>query len=94
MSMFRVSLPLRGGTTKFVPVTRLGATWTRTNVLLQRRAIQTSSSPDVPEAFLEEAKPGISFLQLNRPKAKNAISLRLLKVRLDFTLHILESVIY
>ena len=34
-----------------------------------------------PEAFLEEAKQGIWFLQLNRPKAKNAISLRLLKVR-------------
>ena len=51
--------------------------------MLARRAIQTTSSEsgEGAEAFLEEAKPGISFLQLNRPKAKNAISLRLLKVR-------------
>ncbi|KAF7798336.1 hypothetical protein EIP86_009557 [Pleurotus ostreatoroseus] len=43
------------------------------------RNIQHSAPGSGAEAFLEEAKPGISFLSLNRPKAKNAISLRLLK---------------
>lgn len=41
---------------------------------------QIASVSTEAEAFLEEAKPGVSFLSLNRPKAKNAISLRLLKV--------------
>ncbi|KAJ3488787.1 hypothetical protein NLI96_g2572 [Meripilus lineatus] len=50
--------------------------------IISARGIQNSSgtsSQESAEAFLEEAKPGITFLQLNRPKAKNAISLRLLK---------------
>ncbi|KAI0082417.1 ClpP/crotonase [Panus rudis PR-1116 ss-1] len=42
-----------------------------------RRGIQTQADA---EAFLEQSqKQGVSFLSLNRPKAKNAISLRLLK---------------
>ncbi|KAI0089117.1 ClpP/crotonase-like domain-containing protein [Irpex rosettiformis] len=43
-----------------------------------RRYIQTTTS-DQAEAFLEQARSGVAFLSLNRPKAKNAISLRLLK---------------
>ncbi|KAI0743287.1 ClpP/crotonase-like domain-containing protein [Irpex lacteus] len=43
-----------------------------------RRWIQTTSN-DQAEAFLEQARSGVAFLSLNRPKAKNAISLRLLK---------------
>ncbi|KAI0346801.1 ClpP/crotonase [Trametopsis cervina] len=43
-----------------------------------RRHIQTFTGTQ-PEAFLEEARSGVTFLSLNRPKAKNAISLRLLK---------------
>ncbi|KAI9001348.1 ClpP/crotonase [Trametes punicea] len=52
-----------------------------------RRFIQTgqssagSSSSNAAEAYLEpvQDRPGITSLLLNRPKAKNAISLRLLK---------------
>ncbi|KAK7695773.1 hypothetical protein QCA50_000410 [Cerrena zonata] len=47
-----------------------------------RRLIQTASISTVKgvaEVYLEQPKPGISFLSLNRPKAKNAISLRLLE---------------
>ncbi|KIP10673.1 hypothetical protein PHLGIDRAFT_22119 [Phlebiopsis gigantea 11061_1 CR5-6] len=43
-----------------------------------RRHIQTASEAGPAEAYLEEASPGIHFLSLNRPKAKNAISRRLL----------------
>lgn len=44
-----------------------------------RRHIQTASATDGPaEAYLQEAKPGVHYLSLNRPKAKNAISRRLL----------------
>jgi len=44
------------------------------------RHIQTTSAASLEaEAFLEEARPGVTFLSLNRPKAKNAISVRLLK---------------
>ncbi|KAI0796882.1 ClpP/crotonase [Abortiporus biennis] len=44
------------------------------------RQLQTAAN-EVAEAFLERAptRPGVTFLSLNRPKAKNAISLRLLK---------------
>ena len=49
-------------------------------VLISRRLIQTTTASNEAEAYLEQPKPGISFLSLNRPKAKNAISLRLLKV--------------
>ena len=45
-----------------------------------RRHIQTASEAGTAEAYLEEASPGIHFLSLNRPKAKNAISRRLLQV--------------
>ncbi|RPD66767.1 ClpP/crotonase [Lentinus tigrinus ALCF2SS1-7] len=48
-----------------------------------RRWIQTthSTTPTSAEAYLEPVsdRPGITSLLLNRPKAKNAISLRLLK---------------
>jgi len=46
-----------------------------------RRRLQTTATQvtSEAEAYLEEARPGVSFLSLNRPKAKNAISLRLLK---------------
>ena len=52
-----------------------------------RRYIQTGQTPansSTAEAYLEpvQGRPGITSLLLNRPKAKNAISLRLLKVRL------------
>lgn len=46
------------------------------------RNLQTRASAGIEaEAFLEEAPnhQGVSFLSFNRPKAKNAISLRLLK---------------
>ena len=49
-------------------------------VVVGRRLIQTTTASNEAEAYLEQPKPGISFLSLNRPKAKNAISLRLLKV--------------
>ncbi|RDX53681.1 ClpP/crotonase [Lentinus brumalis] len=49
----------------------------------RRRWIQTnhSASSNAAEAYLEAVpdRPGITSLLLNRPKAKNAISLRLLK---------------
>ena len=45
-----------------------------------QRYIQTTPNHEA-EAYLQEARPGIAYLALNRPKAKNAISLRLLKVR-------------
>ncbi|KAI0774046.1 ClpP/crotonase [Fomes fomentarius] len=46
-----------------------------------RRFIQTAAGASPAEAYLEPApdRPGIVSLLLNRPKAKNAISLRLLK---------------
>ncbi|KAI0700756.1 ClpP/crotonase-like domain-containing protein [Cytidiella melzeri] len=43
-----------------------------------RRYIQTRSGEQA-EVFLEQARSGIAYLSLNRPKAKNAISQRLLK---------------
>ena len=46
-----------------------------------RRHIQTSSETGSPEAYLEVVNSGIQFLSLNRPKARNAISRRLLQVR-------------
>lgn len=51
-----------------------------------RRYIQTAMEAKEPaEAYLEEARPGITFLSLNRPKAKNAISRRLLQVSFNST---------
>ncbi|KAI9066420.1 hypothetical protein FKP32DRAFT_387111 [Trametes sanguinea] len=48
-----------------------------------RRFIQTGAtgSANAAEAYLEpvQGRPGITALLLNRPKAKNAISMRLLK---------------
>ncbi|CAL1701172.1 unnamed protein product [Somion occarium] len=46
-----------------------------------RRSLQTTSASteSTAEAYLSQPRLGISFLSLNRPKAKNAISLRLLK---------------
>ena len=50
-----------------------------------RRFLQTtpSAGANSAEAYLEpnHDRPGIVSLLLNRPKSKNAISLRLLKVR-------------
>ncbi|TCD69855.1 hypothetical protein EIP91_005932 [Steccherinum ochraceum] len=43
------------------------------------RNLQTTSASSEAETFLEDAGKGVSFLSLNRPKAKNAISIRLLK---------------
>jgi hypothetical protein len=50
------------------------------------RNIQTTSAAkdSDAEAYLEEARPGIVTLALNRPKAKNAISRRLLQVWYTF----------
>lgn len=55
-----------------------------------RRFIQTPAGASSAEAYLEPApdRPGIVSLLLNRPKAKNAISLRLLKVG-ESTRHVL-----
>lgn len=56
-----------------------------------RRFIQTPAGASSAEAYLEPAPdhgPGIVSLLLNRPKAKNAISLRLLKVG-ESTRHVL-----
>ena len=51
---------------------------------LSRRAYNSSASSDA-EAFLKPAglsHPGVTYLSLNRPKTKNAISVNLLQVRL------------
>jgi hypothetical protein len=44
------------------------------------------ASPTVAEAYLEQdaSRPGIAVLLLNRPKAKNAISRKLLKVHFPY----------
>ncbi|OSC99014.1 ClpP/crotonase [Trametes coccinea BRFM310] len=51
----------------------------------RRRCLQTAAaeSAGTAEAYLEpvQGRPGIVSLLLNRPKAKNAISMKLLKVR-------------
>ncbi|KAI0721464.1 ClpP/crotonase-like domain-containing protein [Fomitopsis betulina] len=56
---------------------RISVRGARANSISFRRSIQTTSQ----EAYLESVSthPGVSFLSLNRPHAKNAISLRLLK---------------
>jgi hypothetical protein len=54
-----------------------------------RRFIQTANNQ--AEAFLEQARSGIAFLSLNRPKAKNAISLRLLKVHKLYNMQYSET---
>ena len=55
-----------------------------------RRAYSISASPDA-EAFLRPAGssyPGVTYLSLNRPKTKNAISINLLQVRLSQPLQV------
>ena len=59
----------------------------RVFVHVEHRHIQTAAAGAGPaEAYLEEAKPGIHYLSLNRPKAKNAISRRLLVVSIAHTI--------
>ncbi|KAI0772014.1 ClpP/crotonase [Trametes elegans] len=54
-----------------------------------RRLLQTSQPSFSAEAYLEpvQGRPGITSLLLNRPKTKNAISLRMLKARTRFAQH-------
>lgn len=60
------------------PFRRPQVLWRRLELNVKRTYSQTTD----PEAHLENIKshPGITCLSLNRPQAKNAISLRLLKV--------------
>jgi hypothetical protein len=71
-------------TTIWMSVLILTSLVTPKRTILSSRSILSRgyASPTAAEAYLEQdaSRPGIAVLLLNRPKAKNAISRKLLKV--------------